>query len=96
MKINFKVTNYIKFNNSRNIKISDKVLLKYEIINSSYKVLLYNNNFSSRPSTWIKKIITVDHIRSNGLFKIKEDNGQYHWDKSWIKYNYSNYKFEVL
>ena len=87
MKVKLRIANYIKFVNPGNIKIGNKVLFEYKIIDSLYMSPMEN---------WVKKIVTVDHIRSNGLFKIKEDNGQYHWDEHWIKCNYSNYKFEVL
>ena len=86
MKVKLIITNYVKFGKPEDIKIGNKVLLQTK----------YNNfPFLLSMKTWFGKIVTIDNIRSNG-FKIKEDNGQYYWHKSRIKFNYSNYKFEVL
>ena len=88
MKVKLKAANYIEFVNPRNIKIGDKIILEYNTINSSISM------------AWQGKIVTIKEFplysMSKDLFRIKEDNRNWFWDKCWIKHNYSNYKFEVL
>ena len=87
MKVNIKYSNYIKILLSP--QLNDIVLLKN--FGSNY---LNGPTLSMKP--WCNTKVTITKIFSDTSFQIKEDGEVYYWHKSWIKCNYSNYKFEVL